>query len=1244
MKNKIFQMLMILMLVAIVVCFVIWIIMAIGALKITDGCLYRYSFNDDGTMASHDTVTDTVILKANGNYTMSDTRDSDEHLTLTYDPNAFGQWLNTHFIVKDGQKIVLQIRGEVSLCKSYVPRNNPMSADDTNIHGQRVAIPRVEDEGAGGSLEAPLSYILDARENDWKTIAEVFPKDKLVVSLSPDRKDEDAATHYNFMTDSVITADCTDGKRDYNPICGRYTLWSTGDYVSTCSWDPQCYECNCRLVCDSLNLFGWCIGVWNSVCDWCGCYQPVMSNQPEPYRADGYFTSPWKADPNGYLVNFWPDCRNNHSYVMGAYQGQRYFWMSADNGAGFLYRFDPNEIPANPTARGSNYVQGSIISGEGVYPEGAPYHLVINEEYGGNSIQYLQVKLNDSDDYNFDNLGGYVVNIKHTKCRRFNGNTEQDTYEGRGLVEYVILPPGTNPNDASSSTPNGAATSLNIRNFVADLNGNASITVSGGETGNIWMRIKNDPADMVDSTGQYEVQFAGEVEKAGFIRDVLNPLFEGLKDRIKAATRTIFKNMTCYGGIGDGGAECTNFFNYLRGILALYIMIYGMMFLIGSVQISQMDLVTRVVKVGLVAGLMNENTYDFFNNYVFDFVTSFSDEIIANIGGYSTITDSNSTITNPLIFLDNVMTKIFHSTTFKAQVMALVAMGTNGFLYFIIVFITIIIVIIASLRAIAIYIMAYVAIAVLIGMSPLFLSFILFSFTRGLFENWIRFTFRYMIEPVIVLAGLIILVQLFTIYLDIIIGYSVCWKCAIAITIPFADTGSSGFSPAFLNVPLFCINWFAPWGHDVNTGPMGLNFGHIAALLMLAYCMYGYIDFAGKLVSRIAGASGAPSATRMGSGMASTIGDKAMSSVGLDRQTRAQMSQEMKRRVGEMITGEAAGGATEFAKGSERLDRDKPSGSAKGDDSDGSGQSEGARKWKSVAPTKSQQQSGADKPAGPIVGGHRAQAATSGAKPSGPVVGGHRARAVTSDAKASGPVVGGRRAQAVTSGGKPSGLISGGNRAQAATSSAKSAGAIMGSHGAVSDSKAGDKGNDGSAVAQGNNVKSGNGAKGSTAERTDTTKMDVGQRSGESLSENMQKDNTHKNNAQKDNSHQESTTSAMAQTKQTAEKQEDLVRSELGKEKQQQEKQQQESSKKEKKDTKQATGQQTGGNLTEQQQARQSGAQTGQSGNSSFGSKKEGGGIGVASEKLQNMSTEDKQKLQEKFQERKFGVPPKKDK
>ena len=907
MKGNKFAFLLAMVGLAILTCIILWIIAIIGSMDLTDGCLYRYNINEQGGLSNSDAVSNTVTLKANANYTGSDAGvsssvDSTGTSTGTgvaLDPNAYGKWLNTNLRVKPSQTVSFYIKGEVSLCKAYIPINNLQRDSNLDNSGNRIEIPRVEDKNT-----PPVSLILDARTPNWKNLTELYRNDKFYVALYREKKTTvNAISIYDYFTRAMTApADCTEGKRTYNPICGRYSLWNgAGNYTSSCHLNTQCYKYDIHTQCWTRGLIPihyWpndedtchdASGDWEYSFKWGSCWENVAGTTPELYLNNGSHTYP--APWSGTISDLWTvtghDCGSESAYINGTFQNQKYFWFSANDPVGLISRIDTSVNPTNAASAGSNFTPVHIEADQSFYNNSAEYQIIKIEKagYNGSDIGYLQYKLADADGAYADNTGGFVLNIKQTKCVRNNGNGMNDSVQGRGVVQYVIADYGANPNTTTPTT---------VDNIVADANGKGSITASAnGNGGYLWLKINNAPQDYRDSFGQYTVSFLSNIQHGGFYDDVLNPLFEGLKTKIKTASITIFKNMTCYQGIGGQG-NCTNFFNYIKGMLIIYIMFYGAMFLLGMVKISQTDIVIRVIKVAFVSGLMNDKTFYFFNTYVFDFVTGFSDSIIANMSGYSLFSGATS-VSNPFMFMNEVFTKIFLSATFAAQMMALLSMGINGVIYFILLFVALAIVIIVGFRAIAVYLMAYFAIAVLIGIAPLFLTFILFERTRYLFDNWVKFTFRYMLEPTIMLAGIIILTQLFTIFLDYVTGYSVCWKCGIPFTIPFPSI--PGFNHAFLDVPLFCFNWFAPWGFDYRSTSMGADMHNMIILLMIAYCMWGYIEYSGKIVAKLAGGVGGPSATAMGSAMSGAIETKALSKVGLDKENRDRMKEQAKERL-----------------------------------------------------------------------------------------------------------------------------------------------------------------------------------------------------------------------------------------------------------------------------------------------------------------------------------------------------------
>ncbi len=910
MKKEMLVIVLVIAIIAAAACLVMGIIAIIGSPPITDGCLFRYNKNDNGDVTINtDRVTNTVNLRADGNYTAESVLQADGSYRIILDAGKYGKWVNTNLSVADAQKIIVKITGEVSLCRAYIPKNNLQANSNIDFKGARIPIPRIEETGS-----EPISLTFDATSDQWRNLAEIYFNDKVVASISPNIKpiknaqgnvvaSNNLVSQTNIFTGQTSIADCTEGKRTYSPICGRYSIYS-GSYVSGCITGPC--QCNCDMHCDAAEIAGRC-PVWSGYhkanCRGC-CYANAMGTMPEAYRDDGLYTSPWISDIDTLPKNFNSvNCVNedenfadqNAAYINEQYQKEKYFWFSADSASALLYRFDDSENPTNAQSRGNNYViakidpnnQTAYNNSDPNYQIQAKYNVIIDQIFIDKAVQYLQFRYVNSDGTFQNNTGGYTLNIKQTKCRRTNGVPLDDSFQGRGTVQYIVVPFNDNPNTVTNNN-------YNPININPDSKGSSNIQISSNDPGYIWLRILNNNSDYKDSFGQYSVQFFTSTKNNSFVLNILNPLFDLLKGKVRATATDLFKNMTCYDGNNVG--SCINLFNYIKGLLSLYIMSYAMMFLLGMVQINQTDLVIRIIKISIVAGLLNEKTFDWFNHYFLDFILGFSDQIIANMSGYSLFASSNN-ISNPFMFMDTLISKILFSKIFPAQMMALLSMGITGILFFIIVFVAVAILLLTAFRAIAIYLMAFFAVAILVGLAPLFLTFMLFDFTRYLFDNWVRFTFRYMIEPVILMAGIIILMQLFTIYLDITVGYSVCWKCALPIKIPFPSL--PGLPAIFSNLELFCINWFSAWGLDTRSGMMGINMQHVAALVIIAYCMYGYLEFASKITVRLSSTTG-PSATQMGGAMSGAIEQGMQGKFGLSQQDRASMAKSAKERTTNM--------------------------------------------------------------------------------------------------------------------------------------------------------------------------------------------------------------------------------------------------------------------------------------------------------------------------------------------------------
>ncbi|CAM81048.1 type IV secretion system protein [Orientia tsutsugamushi] len=931
--------------IAVCIAVVSFILMLFGALRSGDDCWYRY--NADGQ--DLDVIRLTQNVRASGQY-------DSLRLGGIVDPSKpCGLWIKSDFYVsvheENGQlkpvNIDFLIDGTVSLCQAYLPKNaltcklkyndgkecnisdinkffNGEKSDciedcedNTDDSGNLIPIPRILDPGDG------LPVILKANVGEWRNLAQVSAGDEIEVKIGRNQNFSHGGVEnteigyaysrpeFDWFNDTSldwqkgtndtfgiikrtkqVRADCQEGKKNYSPLCGRYSPWGEGDnYIKQCD---ECKGCTCEDCgmkpkcpgskpvcpapeCEMAGSHGWFskhFAVFNSElgkdkCFYTGtvkdifggkdcpekylldCKRAVLADGlPEEYRDDGTRTVPatlTEQDRNDIKSLGRIACSNRLDEQLVKNRQKVYSWRSATYATDLKYRFssvqDKDSILGNKCK--SDFPSGKDLA-TGCYGiTKVNQDLIIYKDQISETLfsgpRYLQYMIRP--DINIESMknsvGGYVLYLKQNSCVRKSGVAFDDSkFHGRGKILYAIVPAGVDVNKLKSHELDVYTTgSLDVK--VEDLVGKAKI--SSSQSGYIWFKILNDEKDYKASVGEYKITMSTIVPRGKFISKVLNPIIRIFENKIANASKTMFKNITCYQQ--NDKSRCTNFFNYIRAMLTLYIMGCGFAFMLGAVNFTAKELVIRIVKVIIVSGLINEGTFNFFNAYLYDLIMNFSKQLMVNVSGYEY--DQNI---GTFLFLDELMSKIFFNKTFYVQLLSLLSMGLMGVVYYIIIFVPIILIIISLLKTIMVYLVSTTAVALLVGLAPLFLSFMLFNRTWYLFDNWVRMLFRYLIEPVILMAGITILTQLFIVYLDFVLGYSVCWKCAIVFKLPKIDA-LGGVLGSYGGQELFCINWFGPWGYDNRAdNNIGLAMNYIIALVIIAYCMYSYIDFSSLMV------------------------------------------------------------------------------------------------------------------------------------------------------------------------------------------------------------------------------------------------------------------------------------------------------------------------------------------------------------------------------------------------------------
>lgn len=436
-------------------------------------------------------------------------------------------------------------------------------------------------------------------------------------------------------------------------------------------------------------------------------------------------------------------------------------------------------------------------------------------------------------------VGGYTLKFKRNACQAIDGNPSPSaSYTGinnLGALEYVVM----------EGTPDDKTTGTII---------SKSANISSGPEGNLYLRIVVNPQSYKNNTGQYDVKIN---YKEYTVPQGISCIIEKLRTQLRALTLNTlpqyFFNMSCVGsGCDCADGNCENpYIKFIRAVLVLYIVAYGFAFLIGYVKISQKDLVIRILKIAIVLALISKNSWQFFHDYFFDLFICGMDDLIR----LAQIQQDPSG--NVFGFLDRVLNLMLFTKSTWLKFLALLTTSPMGFILGIMVIISVILFLVGIFKAIVTYLMAIFAIGFLIMLAPIFIPCILFQMTRKLFDNWINMFVKYSLEPVMLVIGLSVLVDLlYNVFIQMI-NFSVCWKCVLPINLDFPI--ASDFVKAIgASDTLFCFEFFGVFGFFSDGGgailsSLGVDIVNTLFFIILAMLIKGYDDLVQSMIVRIVG-------------------------------------------------------------------------------------------------------------------------------------------------------------------------------------------------------------------------------------------------------------------------------------------------------------------------------------------------------------------------------------------------------
>ncbi|MFT0820210.1 MULTISPECIES: type IV secretion system protein [Wolbachia] len=210
-------------------------------------------------------------------------------------------------------------------------------------------------------------------------------------------------------------------------------------------------------------------------------------------------------------------------------------------------------------------------------------------------------------------------------------------------------------------------------------------------------------------------------------------------------------------------------------LLVLYIILYTLYYFFGLTHISIYEFLIICVKIGIIAQLLQDNSWDFFYNNAFSIFINTPKQLIE-------IANFRGTTSNVFEFLDLPLNR-FLSSHSVLLIVSLIFSGPLGIVSFCLVIWGLITVSLSIFNALFSFITSIAIVALLLSLAPIFIICLLFAYTRQMFQNWVKNLARFAIHPVVLLIFISLISQVMDYIVYSVFDCEVCSTCILNINL-----------------------------------------------------------------------------------------------------------------------------------------------------------------------------------------------------------------------------------------------------------------------------------------------------------------------------------------------------------------------------------------------------------------------------------------------------------------------------
>ncbi|MBA8758186.1 type IV secretion system protein [Wolbachia pipientis] len=210
-------------------------------------------------------------------------------------------------------------------------------------------------------------------------------------------------------------------------------------------------------------------------------------------------------------------------------------------------------------------------------------------------------------------------------------------------------------------------------------------------------------------------------------------------------------------------------------LLVLYIILYTLYYFFGLTHISIYEFLIICVKIGIIAQLLQDNSWNFFYNNAFSIFINTPKQLIE-------IANFRGTTSNVFEFLDLPLNR-FLSSHSVLLIVSLIFSGPLGIVSFCLVIWGLITVSLSIFNALFSFITSIAIVALLLSLAPIFIICLLFAYTRKMFHNWVSNLARFAIHPVVLLIFISLISQVMDYIVYSVFDFEVCSTCILNINL-----------------------------------------------------------------------------------------------------------------------------------------------------------------------------------------------------------------------------------------------------------------------------------------------------------------------------------------------------------------------------------------------------------------------------------------------------------------------------